>query len=427
MRQLTRILVIGSIIVATLLVYLNHHESRRSRKSFLFFESATPESVARQLSSGDRSRASKFQKSLDDLNEVFIEDYVPWHNATVHLVRSKQLDGSRVRTLVYSGNNGEHGLGDLFRGILSAYITAVFSNRILLLDLRNPFPIETIFLNSDRSNFTYDESLFSSPEFSTSNREQLTVKGPSNILDMDKYLGDETQVFMKVEPRPNIHLIFQIAEKYPSLRTSVKLRTVEPTLNVHPKYIYSLIFRALFQPSDEMLQMIDTVTSDYPIVDMSKDFVSLHVRLGSGVGENIKRFTSFMNGRTLNSIADCLARKALRYARASKLSRQPRFYLATDTHEFRRAFSDSVRKLDESAVVMYGPWQPRHTRSLSTSGESDLQEFRQTFLDLFFLSRGKSMLKGRSGFPNLAVWMGSISNQKQYNINKDCLKEAEKQ
>ncbi|PXF49607.1 hypothetical protein BWQ96_00677 [Gracilariopsis chorda] len=374
------------------------------------------------------------QESLQALKRVLIDRYVLWHHSTVSKVREGELDGSSVRTLVFVGNEGRHGLGDRLRGMLFAYLAAVFSNRLLLIHWQDPFPLSTVLVNSVHSNYTYDASLFPSRTKEEGGEEDKVYVKKATLMEMHLFTGIHRMLVLECEPRPSLDDVFKAMRKFPRLQTSIAMKKILPLRRrPHPNQFFPLIFKALLRPSAALRKMMAEIIDKHnrfapsrlwkqgPLkrIDTGKPFISVHARLGYGVAEYIKRFKSQMSGRTMESVAECMAQIAMRLAKRENVTHPPRFYLATDTEQFRLMFKTALMRMDRQAKVMYGTWVMKHVKEMQGHTTDDLRLFRYTFMDLYIMSKGEAILRSNSGFPNLAVWMGGIPSQMGFNIN-DC-------
>ncbi|KAI0565277.1 hypothetical protein FGB62_20g010 [Gracilaria domingensis] len=300
------------------------------------------------------------EKALKGLNQVMIDRYLTWHHSVVSKVRSGELDGSSVRTLVFIGNEGRHGLGDRLRGLLFAYMASVFSQRLLLIKWEDPFPLSTVLVNSDRSNFTFDESLFPL-RWKPDGEADATLVQRALLADMQLFIGNEARLSLECEPRPKLDEVFETVKKFPNLTTSVELKKVV-SLKRRPtsEQFFPLIFKALVRPSTELRKMMTETIDKHNMyapsrlwkegplrrIDTSDPFISVHARLGYGVGEYIKRFKAQMYGHTMDSLAYCMAEKAMRLAEQEGITNPPRFYVATDTAEIRLKLKRALTRMD---------------------------------------------------------------------------------
>lgn len=421
------------LVIVQVRLSLKHTET----KPAFFFEHSSPQSLSFRNTGLSAQQIPIATQSLQVLNEVFVEQYIPWHSSVVTDVLSGQLDGSTVRTLVFIGNNAGHGLGDRLRGLLLAYMCAVMSNRLFLIHWPAPFPLTNILLNNVHSNFTYDESLFPSSTRPDGSDDVKRVRR-ATFADLQFYSGKRgnyTKVLFACEPEPTLDGLNEAILKFPHLPASVQLRKVMPfQVPVTEEQFFPLLFKALFTPSPELRRMIagtvnqphrfdlSTLWKEAPVIDVSKPFISVHARLGHGVGENNPRFKRQMQGQSMQTVANCLARKAMKLAVGQGISYPPRFYIACDTSEFRSQLKTALLHVNNHSKIMYGTWHTKHVRDMVDSTRDDFRLLLYTFVDLYVLSKGQAILRGDSGFANLALWMGAIPEQSYYDVHTECEK-----
>ncbi|CAN8065721.1 unnamed protein product [Agarophyton chilense] len=423
--------------LATILVQSSISTKRSEVYASFFFEQASPESLSVRNNRLSRREIQIVKNSISALSRVLIDRYVTWHNSIVTKVQKGELDGSAVRTLVFVGHEGGHGLGDRLRGLLLAYLCAVMSDRLLLIHWQDPFPLSSVLVNNLGSNFTYDEALFPS-RLKKDGQPDVKKVRKASLQDLHFFFGSKgyhTKIMFACEPPPSFEGLFNATKKFPSLATSIELEKIMPfRVPISEKQFFPLVFKVLFRPSRKLRNMMKE-TVDKPTlyspsrlwtggllkrIDISKPFIALHARLGYGLGEYIKRFENQMEGRTMESIANCMARKAMILAEQEKVTNPPRFYLACDTTKFRLLLKRALLRMDGRTQVMYGTWEIKHVRDMVERTKNDLKLFMYTFIDLYVLSKGKAILRGNSGFPNLAIWMGAVPSEIYFDIGADC-------
>ena len=121
----------------------------------------------------------------------------------------------------------------------------------------------------------------------------------------------------------------------------------------------------------------------------------------------------------MESVAKCMANETYLFAKKHLGPYSIRVYLATDTAVFRKLFSTALHRLDPSIVIMFGNWDVKHVKHLQKHDRTDFMKYMYTLADLYFLSEGSLILCGRSGFCNIAKWMGKIRTQQLFKVS-DC-------
>lgn len=391
-----------------------------SKDANFFFEKATSQSVVEGY-----AKAGILRREIANLELVLVSDYVKWHSNKVSGIKRGNESLSKVQTMIFFGNGRHHGLGDRFRGIMFAYLLCVFTERVLLIQWDEPYPLSRIFVNGIGTNFTYDPMYFTPSQLSNGSEDAIHVGDVKSMHDLPKVLSSAQTVWFECEPRVNWREVFEVLEEFPALPISRKLSKFLP-FEVRPQAtsVLPLILRALFRPSPEFKKLMSArmlyehrfslsrIWARSPLrkIRVTHPYVSVHARLGHGVGEHTKRFDLESVRLTLESLADCMANQALELARKVELADPPRFYLATDTVEFRGLFEKAVARLDKRVTVMYGLWNVRHVKDIHQRRAGDLSMYMYTMLDVYLLSKGKAAVCGRSGFCTLATWMGGIGS-----------------
>lgn len=388
-----------------------------------FFENATPELIA-----AGHPREEQLRTTLTKMERLLIVDYIKWHSATVSAIKEGRRAKGTVKTVIYKASGG---LGDYLRGLLHAYFRCVFSKRLLLVEW-DRYPLRKAFENQPGLNMTYDPIYFSPKVLPNGSYDEMHV-GKENRSDLN-YLSPAGTLWMRAKPSLSLKKALLWTKIFPRLSTSHKLREIF-RLNKKPLGIefYPLVFRALFRPTYELRRMMIESTksrnsfsrlyqekhSYKKIASMHEGYVSVHARLGHGINETGSRFDLEKNGHTMESVAECMATKALEKARETRID-APRFYLATDTIEFREMFREALLRQDRRTKVIYGSWDVKHVSKLRITDNEDLVKCLNTFMDLYMMSKGKGMLQTKSGFSNLAVWMGGIRSTTTFYV-KDCV------
>lgn len=373
------------------------------------FESSTPESMSQW-----QDKPILRQKTIDSLKKlesVYITDYVKWHRSVIDKVKSGRISGESVRTLVY---RGKEGMGDRMRGAIHAFLCAMLTERLLLIDWVQPYPLNVAVELGVGTNFTQDPYYFGT---GTGLDYEIAPFGKHpTIKDLRALLDKQANwVAMTKETRPCMKfLLVDVPFHYPKLKAVKRLGKLPR--HPWPTEFFPLVFRALFKATPALRDGVEEfITSGN---DISRPFIGIHVRLGGDTKESkSKRFRTKL---TLHESAMCAAVTALEMAKARGIS-PPRFFLACDTVAFRTALRAAVRRNDPTAIMMFGDWKVKHVRHLDATNEDDYDAFLSTFVDLLVLSHADSLLHMRSGFANLARWMGGIEPQFIFH-NTNCLR-----
>ncbi len=381
---------------------------RQDSSTVFKFESCTVESLSQWQNKPLLQR--KTEDSLRRLESVYITQYVEWHRSIIDDVKSGRVSGESVATLVY---RGKEGVGDRIRGILHAFFCAMLTERVLLIDWVQPYALNLAIELGMRTNFTHDPYYFGT---ATALDHEIAPFGKhATMNDLKMLLVKEKKwLVMTKETRPNMKwLLLDVPFHYPKLKAVKKLGK----LARHPwaTEFFPLVFRALFKATSELRDRVEDFVTEGN--DISERFIGIHVRLGGDTREEkSKRFKSDL---TLQESATCAAQTALEMAKARGIW-PPRFFLACDTVKFRSVLREAMKEEDSNAVLMFGEWKVKHVRHLNEEKDEDYDAFINTFLDLLILSHADSLLHMRSGFANLARWMGGIQPELIFH-NTNCL------
>lgn len=387
----------------------------KRNQPFFRFERASPASI---LGAND-----SLHHSLSEFHRIFITDYLEWHayeraayEGTLRLNEGHHLTAP-VRPprmlIVRSDLSITHGLGDRFRAIVVAYMLAVISNRVLLIDWRHPIPLSLAFASSRYTNFTYDDFLAPSQPFNDS----AVIEGNYYHLS-DRIHVNVTTLFLDSVPRPNISRWFSPPQG--RKRENALLRRLSALEPLPACRVFPLIFRALFSPTQKLRDALSARLQTSPISSLNAEkttYVGVHARLGYGLGEvksDATRFDLAQSGSSIRGMARCFSASAVdlyKKIEPGTSRKQPQFFLATDTPSFRSVLERELSRRLPGAALTYVNADVKHIRDLQVKTESDIQTFMDIFVDIFLLSWSDAMTNLRSGFSDLGVWMGGICEQ----------------
>lgn len=383
------------------------------------------ESASHQILSDPNTTVSH---SLRSFHQLVVKDYLQWHarkraayQAAIRRASSPRSTNAPrpPRMLVLRSDLSlTHGLGDRFRAIITAYLLAVLSNRLLLIDWRKPIPLSTAFASPPGVNFTYDDFLAPSHPYDDS----AIIQGNYYHIS-DSVHVNVTTLFLDSVPRPNITRWFVPP---PSRKSANKLLQRLSLLHpLPPCRAIPILFRALFTPTPALRIALNRRLHTPPIATLDAEYmpyVAIHARLGYGLGEikkDASRFDLARSGTTLHGMAKCFANSAMQLSneihKGYKSKRhwyRPHFFLATDTPSFRPLVAQELGNKMPSSVLTYVDADVKHVRELQVSAHDDIGMFMDMFVDVFLLSWSNALLNLRSGFSDLAVWMGGVCNQR---------------
>lgn len=315
------------------------------------------------------------------VDKLLIDDYVQFHH-------QNRLKGKKV---ILRFDNGQPGLGDRMGSLLNLFIMASFADRILLLDWERPYPLSSFFFPKRIRNVEYNRH-------TDYDAGAYHCKRNCRPFDLRPLLGDRRTVIYYSLPMAHLNVLHYIIQRFPGTRISRMIRSHHTEISrfYNP---YPSIFDALLRPAPRLERMLLSTGA------LQKSYISVHARLGKGVGEEGPRFIGHYSV-TMDEIGKCFARAV---KNASSLSDNAvGIFLATDTKEFRPAFEKAVSRLLPNAVFMRlnADFSPVHTR---LCGDPIASDCINTILEFIILSHGKQMVSSHpSAFSRVAALIGNV-------------------
>ncbi|PXF48910.1 hypothetical protein BWQ96_01252 [Gracilariopsis chorda] len=390
----------------------------RSAPVYFDFERVTVNSVA-----SGKPNPEVYKQHMNQLLRAITSDYIDWHRQQLHICEENATHAQTIPKLVYRSMRRNYGVGDVIRGLLHSYLIAVISKRMFFIDVERPFPLSMVLTSPNGYNFTYDRYLF--PELSSYEHIQWLRK--SIYFDkLDTALSDTPTLVDESQTVLDWELFLIIPRLYPQLEISKKLPQSSGFSPTREEVI-PFILKALFCPSPELRSLLpgqeNTDNLVWPLSTLfSPDqnllwrnempaYISVHARVGYGFNETEARFNLKNQGLTPESLATCMAQMAVRMADQRRMLHPHHFFISSDTDHFRTLFKTEVNRLRPSAKVYQSNWQAVHMNRVGRSqSPSKVSDFMNTYVDVYLLSKGKSMLFIRSGFSHVALWMGAITD-----------------
>lgn len=314
--------------------------------------------------------------------------------------------------LVYRLCRRQPGLGDRFTGFFHAYVSAVLSERIFLIDWRYPFNIGDLLLSNSGARFYYDE-LDERAEKKRNTLHCLLDCVPGNLSQY----GDSFTVVQNRSQPILVRDIVRIARQHSKFAFAAKLlrefgeNSFDDEGMPLETEVFGEMFRAVFRPSPRMNRFMAEHAGDL----VRRRFVAIHVRLGSGVREGGPRFESKLSWEEL---AACVGKRAL--AMSKRLGGDGTFFLATDSPGFRYVFQRAVGKLGgKEGNVLFGTWGTKHVGRMSAGDEKDLTLFKIAVMECLLLGRGIGMVSTKSRFASMGAFLGGVKEREVVQPN-DC-------
>lgn len=365
------------------------------------------------------------QEEIRDLTNDLLAKYMQFHRHN----RFKP----NARKLIHTGNGNWAGMGDRFRGLFSSFYLAILTRRVLLIDWRDPFPINLLFESAKGVSVMYDPRFDLGPLPVTPRWEQdkdhdfillSTTEKPVPICNCSFQkpgilLSSERTVFVRDENWPEMRQFMNTLSKHRSLSTARQLSSIFQSRTNWIGFQSHYMFRALLRASPELISRLASMRRD--LLDIvpprlraqhqgSRDgFISVHARIGHGVGEGWRpRFDVAVEGVKIEQAAVCLAMEAAKQADNAKLPRPQTFYLATDTPEMIRLFGKEIVRRSRGARVKVMGANVVHSSLMTEPSQTNKNAFLNTGVELFFLSAGDRLVSLPSGFANLAACLGDM-------------------
>lgn len=311
--------------------------------------------------------------------------YIIWHHKHRH----------SGRRLVYRLKKVQPGLGDRISALLSAFVLASFTDRVLLVDWEVPFRLFDFFKPVKIPNLKYLSVDADAAEF-VCNRTMC----PYHSLDI--LTSKHRTVVVPSLPAARMEDIQMIIRKCPQMRLSKKLANVSRSLPPSHE-IFSRIFKVLLKPAPLLQKVIDG-----RMTGLSKPYISVHARLGRGIGEKGARFRSTLS---YEDMAKCFVEVASREGKKRNVNK---YYLATDTKSFRKVFQRVLMKEVKGAeLIRFDNVDPIHTASCMQFKGACLH----TMFELIVLSRGRAVVASRSNYSKVGAFIGNITLTEAFGKN----------
>ncbi|CAN8064290.1 unnamed protein product [Agarophyton chilense] len=345
---------------------------------------------------------AQFTEQLRAFLNIIITQYTAWHRQQRRLCQAHVSLARSVPLLVFR-SNGNAGVGDRIRGILYSYLVAVASNRLFFIDWQKPLPVSIALRSPPSFNFTYDAALFTE-----STDDEHAIWGPSQFNHLDVYFSPQRVI---VNQKPNafaFNNFSSLFERYPQLSLSRDI--VEAGLShfdVQREEVAPFIINALFETSSSLRNSLHALR---PF--RGQPYISLHARLGHGVGEKSGRFNFEQQGLSLESVSQCIGSLAATMAQQRALDS---VFVVTDTKSAHQFLEAGIRAVLPNARVELSPIDATHFFAMHDGkyfpDAFDRQhKFEEVFVDLGLLSMAESMVFFRSGYGVVAAWLGAITD-----------------
>eukprot|EP00178_Gracilaria_changii_P005624 TRINITY_DN1938_c0_g2_i1.p1 TRINITY_DN1938_c0_g2~~TRINITY_DN1938_c0_g2_i1.p1 ORF type:complete len:445 (+),score=54.51 TRINITY_DN1938_c0_g2_i1:686-2020(+) len=360
------------------------------------------ETISISEASATHPQRRELQRNLSAFLDIIVTQYTNWHRQQRLRCQANATHAHSLPLLVLRINN-DHGIGDRIRAILYNYLAAVASNRLYLLDIQQPLPLTNVFRSPPSHNFTYDAALFTA-----SSDEEHVFVGPAHFRNLSMHLSS---IRVLVDEFPNtfgFKAFFRLYNKYPDLPlTRAIIDAGLKDFRVPREVVAPFILRALFESTASLRSSLERL-----VPFDGQPYISVHARLGHGVGEDWGRFNFSEQGHTLRGLSHCIGWLG---ATMAQQHGHERVFVITDTQHVREFIEDGIRSAAPGTEIAHSPIRATHFRAMFgnvTIPDERVRRhrFEEVFVDLGLLSMAKSMVFFFSGFPMAAAWLGGIKD-----------------
>lgn len=345
----------------------------------------------------DNLKLNSRQPILLDASRTFwVTDYMKWHKENRKLPQARRLIFTPVSA----------GLGDNLRGIIRAYLYAVLTRRLLLVDWNRPFPLARAV---DTSWYEFDPVVDLA---SNSSVQSFHYYHMSYVKFYDTLKSNALVVRLETGHMPVIHdTVTALCGPYhrcseipphtnDALRAAGRI-LLQPSKEAAVRHRKNLNRMALcVGSSTKLCQNYDELG-----VESRKDarqYISVHARLGIGTGEYMQRFGHIKGNES--TIARCLA-IAVRRIQDKMGYVRPKVLLATDTPSFRNTFRYTMRNVYPKAQVTWLGGPVTHYRSIPNGQWAG--SFDHLFDEMRLIGDGAHIIRFPSSFSTIAYLMGN--------------------
>lgn len=324
----------------------------------------------------------------DQLIENLVTAYIKFHHAK----------RSQKHRLIFRVETLHPGLGDRLSSLITAVYLAMFTDRVLLIDWLMPYDIFELFNPNLIPNLKFLQSDHRKGREYICDHICSRIKRNPLSLAMNRDI--EELVFTRL--RGGTVVDVKDIVTHSGLRFSKAVLQDVTKLPHDDTKLFSAFFHILFKPAPQLEQLFQEKRAE-----LKQPYISVHARLGSGVGEVGARFAS---PAAYTSLARCFAFHAVSVAEKRGVNV---FYLATDTIEFRSLFKMEVKKIKaNSRVITFDEVDPVHTQRCSRNCQEARKRCLWTILEFLVLAGGKAIVASKSSFSRGASWWGNTPIEK---------------
>ena len=278
------------------------------------------------------------------------------------------------------------GIGDRQKGIISAFLLSLLTNRTFVIDISKPCKLEK-FLQPTVYNWTLCKKYISTLHKNSSLKLNFLFKDRKILKDIQNVDFDRNWTAQVVVVRINTYLIDKIKQhNYTKSRLNWLLHTSREE-TIHK------IMHTLFRPSQKMLE---EAANFYNIKVQGKHLVCSHIRMGKN--PTIPKDHKLLRGAPNDT-------RILEFLKRYDHSRKYAIYIATDSDEVRRdALANIKSYININRQIVHVD-----RRMNLTAVESCEGLYSATF-EQFILTLCDTLVLTRSGFGAMSAYMRGVSD-----------------
>lgn len=299
------------------------------------------------------------------------------------------------RKLVVRFDKDHPGLGDRLSTILNSFLIAVLSQRVFLIDWKQPQDLSLFF------RIMFPKVLYSHHQ--DYDADTYHCRSQCRSFNMRPFLGNKSTIVIYGTPLINSHVLRQMSFEF---RADPFIRSVHEHLLYLPRgfHLYDTIFQTLFSPRADILNVENSQAAK-----IDGAYLAIHARIGKGIGEIGGSRFSAQESSQIYEMCFCFLQEANALIR--KDSEIKSIYVASDTLEFALAFEAMMKKTKPHLYIISEHTRlgvPKHTKLCRLREDRSCM---QVVLDFAFLSKSKYLVASQSSFSNVASLVGHNSKK----------------
>ncbi|CAF1338308.1 unnamed protein product [Rotaria sordida] len=308
------------------------------------------------------------------------------------------------KTIIYSCTSFCGGWGDRLRGIISAYILALLTDRHFMIDMNYPCDILKV-VEPNFVNWTYVKHnksknrtrlyINTMPSWQKAYRNNISNMIKSN--DFVKVWSSYDDIFISANSdymTPALHNIYM-------LNKTQQLLGQMPISQATTQIFVAFLFELLFKPSIAVRNRVDSIL----INSRHRHLICLHIRIGKNPTNPLDvAFTAREN--TTKSMIDFVDNYLLN--KSSSL-----IFVTSDSSQ---AVSDILRHYPNSSMSIVGPIL--HIDRFDRRSPTICDGFVKVIADFYLLGECQTLLLSTSGFSSWANLRRENPNEELYHYNE---------